>query len=192
MFRCRWCPQGFCEDCLDWDKTELIGENLPEFEVMGEDSTTGGFYIKCPTCVDESEEQKAWVENKEKEYKNQHDSWLQEREEMQRQLNEYDANGKQESEHYKANMINAKTNSRLPQLIETQVKHENDMLIEDDDVTSPPALTDTSLPTPALGGSRVGTPMYTEPAQNSKKANKRGEAFGETRAEKRARLDTQS
>ena len=192
MFRCRWCPQGFCEDCLDWDKTELIGENLPEFEVMGEDSTTGGFYIKCPTCVDESEEQKAWVENKEKEYKNQHDSWLQEREEMQRQLNEYDANGKQESEHYKANMINAKTNSRLPQLIETQVKHENDMLIEDDDVTSPPALTDTSLPTPALGGSRVGTPMYTEPAQNSKKANKRGEAFGETRAEKRARLDAQS
>jgi hypothetical protein len=111
---------------------------------------------------------------------------------MQRQLNEYDANGKQESEHYKANMINAKTNSRLPQLIEPQVKHENDMLIDDDDVTSPPALTDTSLPTPALGGSRVGTPMYTEPAQNSKKANKRGEAFGETRAEKRARLDAQS
>ncbi|KAL1798541.1 hypothetical protein ACET3X_002578 [Alternaria dauci] len=181
MFRCRWCPQGFCEDCLDWDQTELVGENLPEFELMGEESTTGGFYIKCPTCVDESEEQKEWVKNKEKEYKDQHDIWLQEREEMQRQLNEADANGKQESEYAKANSIDIKANSRLAQPID-----------DDDDVNSPPALTDTSLPTPALGGSRVSTPVYTEPVQNSKKSKKskkRGEAFGETREEKRARLD---
>ncbi|KAI4607519.1 hypothetical protein J4E80_009632 [Alternaria sp. BMP 0032] len=156
IFRCRWCPQGFCEDCLDWDETELIGDTLPEFELMGEQHTTGGFYIKCPTCVEsgeESAEQKDWFANMEKQYKDQHDIWSQEREEAQRRLNEIDA---------------------------------------DDEVASPPALTDTSLPTPAVGGSRVGTPMSVEPVQSTKKGGKRAEAFGETREEKRAKLDAQS
>ncbi|KAI4938369.1 hypothetical protein J4E85_000809 [Alternaria conjuncta] len=156
IFRCRWCPQGFCEDCLDWNETELIGDTLPEFELMGEQHTTGGFYIKCPTCVEsgeESAEQKKWIANMEKQYKDQHDIWSQEREEAQRQLNEIDA---------------------------------------DDEVASPPALTDTSLPTPAVGGSRVGTPVSVEPVQSTKKTGKRAEAFGESREEKRARLDAQT
>jgi SWI/SNF-related matrix-associated actin-dependent regulator of chromatin subfamily A member 5 len=61
----------------------------------------------------------------------------------------------------------------------------------DDEILSPPALTDTSLPTPALTGSRVSTPKYMEPPQSSKN-NKRaseGGVSGESRTEKKARLD---
>jgi SNF2 family DNA or RNA helicase len=196
IFRCRWCPQGFCEDCLDWDETELVGENLPEFELIGEESTAGGFYIKCPTCIEASEdshEQKEWVGNMEKKYKDQHEIWVREREDTQRQLNERDADDTQFEESAKKNATDVHISSSLAQLIEPPVKQENYMLIDDDDgVTSPPALTDTSLPTPALGGSRVSTPNYTEPTQATKKMNKRGEAFGETREEKRARLDAQA
>jgi SWI/SNF-related matrix-associated actin-dependent regulator of chromatin subfamily A member 5 len=200
IFRCRWCPQGFCEDCLDWDKTELVGDNLPEFELMGEEHTTGGFYIKCPACVEaseENEEQKEWIANMEKQYKEQHNIWSREREEAQLQLSKADAAGKElEEASYKASTT-VKAESCLPQVVEPTVKQEDYMLIGDDDeVTSPPALTDTSLPTPALGGSRVGTPMSTEPMQTTKKARKRSEAFdetfGETREEKRARLDARA
>jgi SWI/SNF-related matrix-associated actin-dependent regulator of chromatin subfamily A member 5 len=158
IFRCRWCPQGFCEDCLDWDKAELIGDNLPEFELLGEAPTAGGFYVKCPSCVilcEENEEQQAWTEGKEESYKEQHDRWIADREEAQRQLEARDAGPK----------------------------------IEDDDVPSPPALTDTSLPTPALAGSRVSTPKL-EPQSKAKRPLS-GEFVGETRYEKKARLDAQ-
>jgi SWI/SNF-related matrix-associated actin-dependent regulator of chromatin subfamily A member 5 len=200
IFRCRWCPQGFCEDCLDWDKTELVGDNLPEFELMGEEHTTGGFYIKCPACVEaseENEEQKEWIANMEKQYKEQHNIWSREREEAQLQLNKADAAGKELEEASYKTSTTVKAESCLPQVVEPPVKQEDYMLIDDDDeVTSPPALTDTSLPTPALGGSRVGTPMSTEPMQTTKKARKRSEAFdetfGETREEKRARLDARA
>jgi SWI/SNF-related matrix-associated actin-dependent regulator of chromatin subfamily A member 5 len=57
---------------------------------------------------------------------------------------------------------------------------------EDSDV---PALTDTSLPTPALAGSRVSTPKL-EPQSKAKRPNS-GEFVGETRYEKKARLDAQ-
>ncbi|EMD70017.1 hypothetical protein COCSADRAFT_216202 [Bipolaris sorokiniana ND90Pr] len=86
IFRCRWCPRGYCEDCLDWHNTELIGENLPEFEVLGEHAMSGGFYVKCPSCIEsakEDPEQRAWIEEKEKTYKEEHAAWLQERETAQ-------------------------------------------------------------------------------------------------------------
>lgn len=50
--RSRWCERGYCEDCLDWDKTQLIGENLKEFELLGFPAVTQAFYIKCPSCYD--------------------------------------------------------------------------------------------------------------------------------------------
>jgi SWI/SNF-related matrix-associated actin-dependent regulator of chromatin subfamily A member 5 len=62
--------------------------------------------------------------------------------------------------------------------------------IEDDDLPSPPALTDTSLPTPALAGSRVSTPKL-EPQSKAKRPLS-GEFVGETRYEKKARLDAQA
>ena len=51
LFRCRWCERGYCEDCLDWDKTELIGENLKEYELLGFPAVTQAFYISCPSCA---------------------------------------------------------------------------------------------------------------------------------------------
>jgi len=52
IYRCRWCERGYCEDCLDWDKTELVGENLKEYEFLGFPAVTQAFYIKCPNCHD--------------------------------------------------------------------------------------------------------------------------------------------
>lgn len=56
IFRCRWCQRGYCEDCLDWEKTELIGENLTEFELLGFPAVTQAFYIYCPSCKDHHSE----------------------------------------------------------------------------------------------------------------------------------------
>lgn len=56
LFRCRWCERGYCEDCLDWEKTELVGENLKEFELLGFPAVTQAFYISCPSCKDQHSE----------------------------------------------------------------------------------------------------------------------------------------
>lgn len=53
IFRCRWCERGYCEDCLDWEKTDLVGENLPEFELLGFPSVTQAHFICCPCCKDQ-------------------------------------------------------------------------------------------------------------------------------------------
>ncbi|KAL1598015.1 hypothetical protein SLS60_008503 [Paraconiothyrium brasiliense] len=89
MYRCRWCPRGFCEDCMEWGKEELIGENLPEFEMMHQPSAPTGFYIKCPDCVYSSEEdpeKSQWIEAMEKAYAEQHDEWFKEQEEEQQRV----------------------------------------------------------------------------------------------------------
>ena len=52
IYRCRWCERGYCEDCLDWDKTDLLGDSLKEFELLGFPSVTQAFFIRCPCCVD--------------------------------------------------------------------------------------------------------------------------------------------
>ena len=56
LYRCRWCERGYCEDCLDWDKTDLIGENLKEYELLGFSKVAQAFYIKCPNCHDHHNE----------------------------------------------------------------------------------------------------------------------------------------
>lgn len=167
IFRCRWCPQGFCEDCLDWDKTELIGDNLAEFELLGEAPTAGGFYIKCPTCVDhceENTEQKAWMEGMESSYRDQHDTWLEARAEYQRQREQADL---------EATVLRAQPLAGLG--------------IEDYDSAATPPLTDTSLPTPALGGSRVGTPKILEAMGKTKGIKRSGGS--DSRAAKKAKLE---
>lgn len=186
MYRCRWCPQGFCEDCLDWDKAELIGTNLPEFELLEEHETHQGFYVKCPTCVvmaEDHEVQATWIKGKEEEYKRLHDEWREEREEQQRLLEEQDKEAAAKALLGK-NSIGA-----------TKAESPDSVIPDDEDATSPPALTDTSQPTPALVGSRVSTPKYMEPPQSAKHAKGRKRAsdvdygVGETRMEKKARLD---
>jgi SWI/SNF-related matrix-associated actin-dependent regulator of chromatin subfamily A member 5 len=188
IFRCRWCPQGFCEDCLDWDKAELIGDNLPEFELLGEAPTAGGFYVKCSSCVDlceENEEHQAWIDNMESDYKERHDVWLEDREKTQRQLDQRDND---------ADALKASSKTESPSKQKTTSNPDIEDL-ENEDTLSPPALTDTSLPTPALTGSRVSTPKYVEPAAQNTKSAKRsndGGFVGETRYEKKARLDAQA
>ncbi len=50
---CRWCERGYCEDCLDWEKTTLIDDALPEFEMLGFSAIPQAFYIRCPVCHDD-------------------------------------------------------------------------------------------------------------------------------------------
>ncbi|KAL5113409.1 hypothetical protein ACEQ8H_008706 [Pleosporales sp. CAS-2024a] len=190
IFRCRWCPQGFCEDCLDWDKTELIGDNLPEFEALDEEPTAGGFYIKCPSCVvlvGENTEQEAWITAMEATYKEQHDLWLQHREEAQRQREERDR--KESKSQLHESMVTS-----VPKYLDDSPGKPNSHMVADDveeDMISPPALTDNSLPTPAPTGSRVSTPQPLLPGKGSKRSGN-VDMVGETRSEKRARLDGQA
>ncbi|KAL8939922.1 MAG: hypothetical protein Q9211_002526 [Gyalolechia sp. 1 TL-2023] len=53
IFRCRWCERGFCEDCADWQKTEMIGDNLKEFELLQFPSVTQAYYVCCHICSDD-------------------------------------------------------------------------------------------------------------------------------------------
>lgn len=56
IYRCRWCERGYCEDCLDWDKTKLLGENLKEYQLLGFPAVTQAYYISCPSCTQHHEE----------------------------------------------------------------------------------------------------------------------------------------
>lgn len=50
LFRCRWCEVGYCEDCLDWDRTDLVGDSLPEYRTLGFGAVAQAYYIVCPGC----------------------------------------------------------------------------------------------------------------------------------------------
>ncbi|KXT17139.1 hypothetical protein AC579_2027 [Pseudocercospora musae] len=50
IYRCRWCENGFCEDCLDWDNTTLIDNTLPEFEMIGFGRVAQAYFIECSHC----------------------------------------------------------------------------------------------------------------------------------------------
>ncbi|KAI9789843.1 MAG: hypothetical protein M1816_005760 [Peltula sp. TS41687] len=56
IFRCRWCDRGYCEDCLEWDRTEYIGDTLPEYLLLDYPANTQSCYIVCPSCVDHHQE----------------------------------------------------------------------------------------------------------------------------------------
>ncbi|KAF2845503.1 ISWI chromatin-remodeling complex ATPase-like protein ISW2 [Plenodomus tracheiphilus IPT5] len=190
IYRCRWCPQGFCEDCLDWETAELIGENLPEFELIEEGPAAGGFYVKCPSCVKsttEDEEQSEWLKGMEQTFEEQHKRWVQERENAQKELEARDTAAL--TGEIIAPPRNVKAVASPPRINEP-------ILIDsdEDELVSPPALTDTSLPTPALAGSRVSTPKPVEPLTKGQKrsVDHHDDPFGETREEKRMRLDAQA
>ncbi|KAJ8109992.1 hypothetical protein OPT61_g7048 [Boeremia exigua] len=201
VFRCRWCPQGFCEDCLDWDKTVLVGENLPEFEIMGEPAPSGGFYVKCPECVDicaNGKEQREWTENTEREYQEQHAAWLEERRVAVQQLEQEATTAVNDASAAPATVNGSTTsqNHQLSVLEPPEQREEHIILDSESDIPSPPALTETSLATPAVGGSRVSTPKLIEPQTHKRtpttaKRYASGDSFSETRREKKARLDAQ-
>ncbi|KAF5367362.1 hypothetical protein D9615_010278 [Tricholomella constricta] len=51
LFRCRTCPQAFCEDCLPSGELDAIGESLPEFLLLGYGPISSAYFIKCHDCV---------------------------------------------------------------------------------------------------------------------------------------------
>jgi len=51
IFRCRWCENGYCEDCLDWDVAKLVGATLPELELLGFAALSQAWFIECPACL---------------------------------------------------------------------------------------------------------------------------------------------
>jgi SWI/SNF-related matrix-associated actin-dependent regulator of chromatin subfamily A member 5 len=51
LYRCRWCERAYCEDCLDFENTELLGNNLIEYELLGYGEMTQAFYIQCHACT---------------------------------------------------------------------------------------------------------------------------------------------
>lgn len=51
IYRCRWCERGYCEDCLDWETAKLVGESLPELEMLGFGAVDQAWYVDCPSCV---------------------------------------------------------------------------------------------------------------------------------------------
>ncbi|KAF1993674.1 hypothetical protein P154DRAFT_625278 [Amniculicola lignicola CBS 123094] len=139
IYRCRFCENGFCEDCLKANdfKEELIGENIPEFEMLNEGAVPSAFYIKCPNCVDCDPAKKAWMEELEQAYAEQYEEWsVTEQAEREREINAAVENAKQKS---KAN------------------RGYNLYIDGDENIDSPPALTDTSIATPAAN-SGVTTP----------------------------------
>ncbi|KAF2703558.1 hypothetical protein K504DRAFT_495383 [Pleomassaria siparia CBS 279.74] len=198
IYRCRFCERGYCEDCLQWDNAELVGENLPEFEMLGEGSTAGGFYVKCSGCVEsvkDDEDKKEWLESLEVSYNEQHSEWVTAQEEEERLL-------EKEQDAIQNNKVSIKANGDLPQTIGHQLAHGRH-IPSDDEGESPPPMTETSLPTPAPVESGVTTPKLVGGAKGAllgkgeekSKSRKRPEVidldeeFGESREEKRIRLD---
>ncbi|KAF2467684.1 uncharacterized protein BDR25DRAFT_374512 [Lindgomyces ingoldianus] len=169
IYRCRWCKDGYCEDCLDCGKEELIGENLPEFEMLGEGPSSQGFYIKCPNCVEYAQTDRKgreWMESMEQSYQEQYEEHVKQREE------EHRAYEKEQDEREKKKEEQAKVGMNLPpqqeRLQPAQYSWQNGRFspIADDDVDSPPAMTDTSFLTPAPGESGVSTPMFPQSSTN--------------------------
>ncbi|KAF9894683.1 hypothetical protein FE257_006573 [Aspergillus nanangensis] len=48
LFACVDCQKAFCETCLDWSRTNLMGEN-PRHDAMGH-MPSNAFYIQCSAC----------------------------------------------------------------------------------------------------------------------------------------------
>ncbi|ORY18389.1 SNF2 family N-terminal domain-domain-containing protein [Clohesyomyces aquaticus] len=167
IYRCRFCKDGYCEDCLDWGNEELIGSNLPEFEMLGEPASTQAFFIKCPNCVEygaTDETGRAWMETTIQNYKDQYDEFSAEQDVQQKKF-EADLEAQLEVGKNKESAVKVGTekdvdadagNPRLAVPPSSLFTLHNGRFLpswatEDDDadVNSPPALTDTSAPTPS-------------------------------------------
>ncbi|OCL08592.1 hypothetical protein AOQ84DRAFT_376610 [Glonium stellatum] len=138
IFRCRWCARGYCEDCLEWDKTVLVGETLPEYEVLGEGANQQAFFISCPPCEewrDEDPAAKEWFQGMEKTYQEHHAEWI-EAAEASRQAYEEEMRRTEKSAMVD---LTAETEARSPSL-------------------EPPSLVGSAVDTPATLESGVCTP----------------------------------
>ncbi|KAF2268714.1 hypothetical protein CC78DRAFT_612973 [Lojkania enalia] len=160
IYRCRWCERGYCEDCLAWGKVELIGDNLPEYEMLNEGPNATAFYVRCSACtesIEESGEKSYWVEGMEQAYREMHEAWLKEKEKeaqgVDQEENDFRCQATSESGH-----VNARNNGH------SSSHFVIDIVESESDFDSLPSLTDTSLQTPVPGGSGISTPTASFPS----------------------------
>lgn len=76
LYRCRWCEKAYCEDCLEWENTTLIGNNLLEYEVLDYGELAQAFYVVCTGCNDHFKEMpgdKALCDSLAEGFKEEHD-----------------------------------------------------------------------------------------------------------------------
>lgn len=79
VYRCRWCSRAYCEDCLDFEGTTLLGENLLEYETLGFKADTTAFYVECAPCLESHREDAqlaAFVENQRGIFRKNHEKIL--------------------------------------------------------------------------------------------------------------------
>ncbi|EOD46208.1 putative iswi chromatin-remodeling complex atpase isw2 protein [Neofusicoccum parvum UCRNP2] len=57
LFRCRFCSLAFCEDCLNFDRASLIGDSLPELQLLDFGEVSQAFFVKCHVCADTHDEE---------------------------------------------------------------------------------------------------------------------------------------
>ena len=50
LYRCRWCQGAWCQDCLDWDNIQLLGETVEELELLGFGANHQAWWIVCEEC----------------------------------------------------------------------------------------------------------------------------------------------
>nr|XP_023907870.1 ISWI chromatin-remodeling complex ATPase CHR17-like [Quercus suber]POF16274.1 lymphocyte-specific helicase [Quercus suber] len=84
IYRCRWCPNGFCDDCLDpkWETMNLLKDTLPEFEMLGYGSHDTAWFIDCPECVQhwkDNPEQKKSIDKEKRSIDAQYKEFMMER-----------------------------------------------------------------------------------------------------------------
>ncbi|PCH42878.1 hypothetical protein WOLCODRAFT_90021 [Wolfiporia cocos MD-104 SS10] len=60
LFRCRTCPQAFCEDCLPEGDIDAIGDELPEFALLGYGANSTAYYIHCIDCNERAQTDRKW------------------------------------------------------------------------------------------------------------------------------------
>ncbi|KAF8533614.1 SNF2 family N-terminal domain-containing protein [Trichophaea hybrida] len=58
IYRCRWCEAGYCEDCLEWEDTELVGDRMVEYDLLRFEQTGNAFFINCKECRERHAEDK--------------------------------------------------------------------------------------------------------------------------------------
>ncbi|KAF5368290.1 hypothetical protein D9757_010533 [Collybiopsis confluens] len=59
LYRCRTCPQAYCEDCLP-EPWEPLGETLPELELLNYRSSSSAYFINCADCIKKAEKDPIW------------------------------------------------------------------------------------------------------------------------------------
>lgn len=178
IFRCKRCPLGSCEDCLDWDHTDLIGANLPEFELVGEASASNGYHIRCDACrelCEEHEQEKSLILEMNNKHEEHHDMQRKSHARKQWCSNRQDAPIQPKDKNI---ILDARV--RQPPCDPSLLKLKDHNISEDTDGLNHSTLTDILLPEPGQCGYHVGIPkrpLFGECLENMRKDKNLGRIY---------------